>query len=148
MLPPPGFEKAMCIYPAYLNKRKTVAEGRRIPKEKCCDNPLNSEIRAVCDALGLKAISEDGKWYPRELFKSDATYRGRVKIIMKNPDGSAATAYPHKKALLAHIAEMIPKLKSRTQKAGGSVGGSATAGGGGPAQATKGGNKKKKNKRR
>ena len=28
------FDRWICVYPAYINSKKTVKEGRRIPKEK------------------------------------------------------------------------------------------------------------------
>ena len=28
-----------CIYPCYFDKNKTIAEGRRLPKENCIENP-------------------------------------------------------------------------------------------------------------
>ncbi|WAR30571.1 SRP19-like protein [Mya arenaria] len=46
-------ERWICVYPAYLNSKKSVNEGRRIPKEKCVDNPLYTEIRDVCLNAGL-----------------------------------------------------------------------------------------------
>ena len=109
-------DKAICIYPAYINKKKTIAEGRRISKSHCCDNPTANEIRDVCTGLGLKALAQD-KAYPRELFKGDVTYRGRVRVNLFSEDGSPIDArFPTKKALLQQIGGMVPKLKSRTQK--------------------------------
>lgn len=47
----------VCIYPAYINSKKTLAEGRRISKGKCVENPTFQEIRDVLDAAGLN-VSE------------------------------------------------------------------------------------------
>uniref|UniRef100_A0A2K6FN05 Signal recognition particle 19 kDa protein n=1 Tax=Propithecus coquereli TaxID=379532 RepID=A0A2K6FN05_PROCO len=60
----------ICIYPAYLNNKKTIAEGRRIPISKAVENPTATEIQDVC------------------------------------------------KSVMLYAAEMIPKLKTRTQKTG------------------------------
>ena len=35
-------------YPAYLNSRMSVKQGRRISKAKAIDNPTCPEIRDVC----------------------------------------------------------------------------------------------------
>ncbi|XP_071195368.1 uncharacterized protein [Salvelinus alpinus] len=37
----------ICIYPSYVNSKKTLAEGRRIPAEKAVENPTCAEIRHV-----------------------------------------------------------------------------------------------------
>ncbi|CAK8671459.1 signal recognition particle 19 kDa protein-like [Clavelina lepadiformis] len=129
-------ERFLCIYPAYLNSKKTIGEGRRVPKNKGCDNPTTNEIKDVCTALGLKPIVEN-KLYPRELYRGDVTFRGRVRVQLKEEDGSLIDErFPTKKALLLHVGGMIPKLKTRTQKGG-------SSGDGGQAQS-----KQKKKKRR
>ena len=43
------------MYPAYINSKKTVKQGRRICKVKAVDNPLCQEIRDVCVSRGLNA---------------------------------------------------------------------------------------------
>ena len=47
-------ERWNTIFPAYLNKKKTVAEGRRIPKDKAVENPNFSEIAEVMKAKGFQ----------------------------------------------------------------------------------------------
>ncbi|XP_009860548.2 signal recognition particle 19 kDa protein-like [Ciona intestinalis] len=124
-------ERFLCIYPAYLNSKKTLAEGRRIPKKSGCENPTFGEIKDVCVAAGLKPLVES-KFYPRELYKSDAASRGRVRVQLKNEDGSLVDPrFPNKKTLLLHVGEMIPKLKARTSK-GGSGDGAQTSSQAGP----------------
>ncbi len=75
------------IYPAFLNSRKTIAEGRRIAKTKAVDNPLASEIKDICQSQQLQAELEGNKLYPRELNK-DHIHIGRVRVQLKNDDGS------------------------------------------------------------
>ncbi|XP_036163952.1 signal recognition particle 19 kDa protein isoform X4 [Myotis myotis] len=60
---PADQDRFICIYPAYLNNKKTIAEGRRIP------------------------ISKKNKMYSRE-WNRDAQYRGRVRVQLKQEDGS------------------------------------------------------------
>ena len=76
----------LCVYPAYLNARKTIAEGRRIPRNKAVDNPLCSEIRDVCQSQQLKAEVEQQKHYPRELSR-DHIHSGRVRVQLKDASG-------------------------------------------------------------
>ena len=89
------------IYPAYLNARKTLAEGRRTPKLKSVDNPLCSEIKDVCLSQKLEVEVEGNKIYSRELTK-DYIHGGRVRVQLKNEDGSPLNPsiasrkwYPH-----------------------------------------------------
>nr|XP_025721269.1 signal recognition particle 19 kDa protein-like [Callorhinus ursinus] len=89
-------DRFICIYPAHLNNKKTIAEGRRIP------------------------INEKNKMYSRE-WNRDVQYRGRVRVQLKQEDGSLCLVqFPSRKSVMLYIAEMIPKLKTRTQKTGGS----------------------------
>lgn len=109
----------MCIYPAYINSRKTLAEGRRIAKAKCVENPTINEIKDVCAAAGLKVVAEN-KLYPREMFRGDVTVRGRVRVQLKNKENEVVSEqFKDKHSLMLYLAEMIPKLKSRIQKSGG-----------------------------
>uniref|UniRef100_A0A8C6MP21 Signal recognition particle 19 kDa protein n=1 Tax=Mus spicilegus TaxID=10103 RepID=A0A8C6MP21_MUSSI len=74
-------DRFICIYPAYLNNKKTIAKGRRIPISKAVENPTTTEVQDVCSAVGLN--------------------------------------FPSCKSVMLYIAEMIPKLKTKTQKSGG-----------------------------
>ncbi|XP_038625915.1 signal recognition particle 19 kDa protein isoform X1 [Tachyglossus aculeatus] len=111
-------DRFICIYPAYLNNKKTIAEGRRIPVEKAVENPTSTEIQDVCAAVGLNVLVEKNKMYSRE-WNRDMQYRGRVRIQLKRDDGSLCfPQFPSRKSVMLYAAEMIPKLKTRTQKAG------------------------------
>ncbi len=46
------------IYPVYLNSKKTIAEGRRLPVAKAVDNPTLNEIVEVIKFLGLQVEVE------------------------------------------------------------------------------------------
>ncbi|XP_076438856.1 signal recognition particle 19 kDa protein-like [Babylonia areolata] len=108
-------ERWICIYPAYINSRKTVKEGRRIPKEKAVDNPSYTEIRDVCAAAGM-VLGVENKTYPRELDHRDLKYRGRIRVQLKKDDGSSMMEqFPNKQSVLFYLADTIPKLKSRSQ---------------------------------
>ncbi|KAE8635622.1 hypothetical protein XENTR_v10002686 [Xenopus tropicalis] len=88
-------DRFICIYPAYLNSKKTIAEGRRIPIEK------------------------GDKMYTRE-WNRDTQFRGRVRVQLRNEDGSSCVdKLSSRKAIMLRVAEEIPKLKTRTQKSGG-----------------------------
>jgi len=46
------------IYPAYINKKKTIDDGRRIPLDVACENPSLSEMERVVKHLGFECIAE------------------------------------------------------------------------------------------
>ena len=101
------------IYPAYLNSNRTVAEGRRISKRKACSDPRWQEIKDVLESTGnFEVVGEGNKTYPREVDKETPAHRGRVKYhLVKESDRLNS-----KKDILIFLADMIPRLKSRTQK--------------------------------
>ncbi|XP_004847416.1 signal recognition particle 19 kDa protein-like isoform X2 [Heterocephalus glaber] len=85
----------ICIYPDYLNNKKTITEGRQIP------------------------ISKKNKMYSRE-WNHDVQYRGRVQVQLEQEDGSLCLGqFPSCKSVMLYAAEMVPKLKTKTQKTGG-----------------------------
>ncbi|XP_012253833.2 signal recognition particle 19 kDa protein [Athalia rosae] len=102
----------VCIYPAYLNSKKTLAEGRKLAKDKCIENPTHQEIRDVLAAAGLK-VGVENKLHPRERSK-ELLYRGRIRVHLKNDDGTPVQPnFPTRDSLLVYLGSTIPKLKSR-----------------------------------
>ncbi|EEZ98192.1 signal recognition particle 19 kDa protein [Tribolium castaneum] len=111
-------ERWICIYPAYINSKKTVAQGRRIAKEKCVENPTHQEMRDVLSAAGLQ-VGVENKLYSRERSK-ELLYRGRIRIQLKKDDGTPVNKdFPTRESVMLHLCEMIPKLKIRQNKSGG-----------------------------
>lgn len=140
-------ERWICIYPAYINSKKTIAEGRRIPKDKAVDNPTHQEIRDILVAAGMK-IGVENKLYSRERSK-ELLYRGRIRIQLKNDDGSPINPdLPTRESIMLHLGQTIPKLKSRATKQGGGDQGSQGGGGSGGGGGQTGGSKKKGKGRR
>uniref|UniRef100_A0A2K5DTH7 Signal recognition particle 19 kDa protein n=1 Tax=Aotus nancymaae TaxID=37293 RepID=A0A2K5DTH7_AOTNA len=83
------------------------------------ENSTATEIQDVCSAVGLNVFPEKNKMYSRE-WTRDVQYRGRVQIQLKQEDGSLCLVqFPCCKSVMWYAAEMIPKLKTRTQKTGG-----------------------------
>ncbi|XP_043835074.1 signal recognition particle 19 kDa protein-like isoform X2 [Dromiciops gliroides] len=92
---PADKDRFICIYPAYLNNKKMITEGSQIP------------------------IDKKNKMYSRE-WNCDLQYRGKVRVQLKQEDGSLCLIhFPSRKSVMLYAAEMIPKLKTRTQKTGG-----------------------------
>lgn len=69
-----------------MNSKKTLAEGRCLPKEKAVENPTVTEMMEALSSSGLKACPEN-KQYSRERSKEFAV-RGRIKVQIKNDDGT------------------------------------------------------------
>lgn len=103
-------KKYQIIYPCYLDKTLTVAQGRKIPKEKACDKPTAKEVFDICTYLKLKCILESDKKYSR-----DFTMEGRVRVLVRK-NGEPVSEFKTKRELEIKIAELIPKLQSRSQK--------------------------------
>jgi signal recognition particle subunit SRP19 len=104
----------VCIYPAYINAKKTRAQGRRVGKSKAIDNPTANEIRDILENAGLKVVLEPNRLYSREESR-EPQQRGRIRVQLKNTDESLVKEqFKTKDDLLFYLVEMIPKLKSRT----------------------------------
>ncbi|KAK5647154.1 hypothetical protein RI129_002046 [Pyrocoelia pectoralis] len=110
-------DRWICIYPAYINSKKTLAQGRKIAKEKCVENPTHQEMRDVLVAAGLK-VGVENKLYSREMSK-ELLFRGRIRVQLKNDDSSLCDGkFPTRESIMSHLGEMIPKLKVRQTKTG------------------------------
>ncbi|KAK0422629.1 hypothetical protein QR680_007685 [Steinernema hermaphroditum] len=123
--------KWVCIYPIYLNKKRTTTEGRRVKLDLAIENPTSQEIYDILNHAGLKCRIEK-KMHPLDPNR-DMNMQGRVRVQLKKEDGKPADAkFPTRQSLMNYACEMIPKLKSRQ------------SGGAGPSQPAASGGKKKK----
>ncbi|XP_065070139.1 signal recognition particle 19 kDa protein-like [Rhopilema esculentum] len=113
---PSNESRWIVVYPNFLNSRKTIKDGRKIAKSKGVDNPRCNEMKDVLQYHGFNCIVEEQKQYPRDSAK-DALCKGRVRIQLKNSDGTLFNPnYPSRESLMILLGEMIPKLKSRQAK--------------------------------
>eukprot|EP00892_Ulva_mutabilis_P007616 jgi/Ulvmu1/5226/UM022_0019.1 len=104
------FEKAVTLYPAYMDATKTWKGGRRIPKAQAVVAPDCREIHDVLvDGLRLEAKLELNKSYSR-----DWVTPGRVRVSFKDDKGNAQRPdIPTKQALIAKCAELCAKHPHR-----------------------------------
>ncbi|CAD5112523.1 DgyrCDS1735 [Dimorphilus gyrociliatus] len=106
-------QRWICIYPTYINSKRTLAEGRKISKDKCVDNPLYSEIKDVCSTLGLP-MGVENKVHPRERDVKDPKFIGRIRVQLKNNDGTPLKEeFKTREDLYLYVASKIPLLKGR-----------------------------------
>ncbi|KAL3884931.1 hypothetical protein ACJMK2_025030 [Sinanodonta woodiana] len=108
-------ERWICIYPAYINSKRTVKQGRRIPKDKAVENPTYTEMKDICLSAGLQ-IGVENKTYCKELDPRDMKNRGRIRVQIKTAEGKQLyEKFKSKYDILLYLGEMIPKLKTRQQ---------------------------------
>ncbi|CAH0407420.1 unnamed protein product [Chilo suppressalis] len=108
-------ERWICIYPAYINSKKSLAEGRKLSKAYCVENPTHQEIRDVLVTAGLH-VGVENKLYPRERSK-EMLYRGRIRVQLKNDDGNPIKPeFPTRESVMKYIGESIPKMKTRQNR--------------------------------
>jgi signal recognition particle subunit SEC65 len=67
------------VYPAYLDKAGSRAEGRRVPAASAAAEVTTEMILAAAHRLGFKAETESDKQYSRQAH----AFTGRVKIVKK-----------------------------------------------------------------
>lgn len=100
------------IYPAYINKSRTVARGRRIPLQHAVADPKPQEVvDALMSLKGFQAKAEP-KPYPRELDKESCPWR--VKYTNINPDKNNLKT---KREILVGISKKIGEIRSKSQPA-------------------------------
>jgi signal recognition particle subunit SRP19 len=92
------------VYPAYLDRKLTRADGRRVPEADGTPDVTSEEIAQAAKRLGWKVEPEPGKQYPRRFF----AYAGRVKITKR-------AGSPKAQALRALAAE-VRKLRAQAEK--------------------------------
>ncbi|CAH8553876.1 unnamed protein product [Heterobilharzia americana] len=120
-LPHSAKERWVCIYPAYLNNRRTRAQGRKLSVEQCVDNPKHSEVTMVLSKLSIDHILES-KVHPREKDAFEPMNKWRVRVHLKNDDGTPVNEqFPNRQALLLYLGKVIPVVRSRRPPTSGST---------------------------
>ncbi|KAF9439051.1 signal recognition particle subunit [Entomortierella beljakovae] len=103
------FKSWMCIYPCYIDGTKTVAEGRRISKDKACVmQPWAKDIVEALKELRLSQAFEPGKTHPR-----DWANRGRVRVLFKENGRFCHPTIHTKGELLVRLAATINKAHAK-----------------------------------
>ncbi|KAK9822513.1 hypothetical protein WJX74_000099 [Apatococcus lobatus] len=105
-------DKRVCIYPSYLDSKKSVSEGRRVAAAIAVERPIAPEIHDCCEHLKL-ASGIENKAYSRDYW-----VRGRVRVQLLKDDGTPANPeIPNRRVLLRRIAELLPKHPNRSERA-------------------------------
>lgn len=86
------------VYPTYLKKGHSRAEGRRVALEQGVPGELSAEdLATACRALGVEATVET-RQYPREPWRQE----GRVKVTKKEGIRKEAFLEDLSRELLLH----------------------------------------------
>ncbi|KAJ1494467.1 signal recognition particle, SRP19 subunit [Baffinella frigidus] len=101
----------VCIFSPYLNKNKTIQEGRRIPSAAACDDPTAWEIMEVCKRIFPPELVEgENKGYSRDYEAQWQPMRGRIRVRLFDKDGKPT--HPEiqtRKKLWLAVSALIPK---------------------------------------
>ncbi|CAH8574002.1 unnamed protein product [Schistosoma margrebowiei] len=112
-LPYSAKERWVCVYPAYLNNRRTRAQGRKLSVENCVDNPKHSEVTMILGKLSLDYLLET-KVHPKERDAFEPMNKWRVRVHLKNDDGSPVNEqFPNRQSLLSYLGKALPVVRSR-----------------------------------
>ena len=90
-------EGKLVIWPAYLDKERTRAEGRIISKKSAVSQPTLDEITKAAQKLGLTPVVQEDKSYPASWWEKS----GRILIENSQP----------KNAYVRQIAAEIKKIR-------------------------------------
>lgn len=106
-------KKQNILYPAYINKSRTVAAGRRIPQQHAVADPKPNEVVDALFALkGFQAQAE-GKPYCREIDKEAVPWR--VKYTNLNPTKNNLKT---KRQILEACAKRINEVRAKSGPSG------------------------------
>ena len=99
----------LMAYPCYFDSEKTVAEGRRCPKDLCMPNPNINLISIAIGQLGFNPKIDLVSKHPRDYFST-----GRVRFQIKKVDGSLVKeGINNKKQLFAAICAQWSEAQER-----------------------------------
>jgi Signal recognition particle 19 kDa protein len=76
----------LVIWPAYLDKERTRAEGRIISKKSAVSKPEFDEIFKAAQVLGLAPFPESDKSYPKSWWEKSG------RIMIDNTEAKTASA--------------------------------------------------------
>ena len=108
------YTKWRTLYTTYFNKDLTIKEGRRLPKEKCVENPNVNMIAMAMNELGIKGIIEPVRKHPRDYFNL-----GRIKVKLVNDNGEPIhkNIGTDKRKLMNAIADKFESAKEKYDQA-------------------------------
>ncbi|KAJ4462910.1 putative signal recognition particle subunit SRP19 [Paratrimastix pyriformis] len=108
----PDTKRWHVVYPTYIDKEKTIQQGRRIGKELAVENPSATEIAECLKKMGIESVVEN-KAYPGDWLNC----RQRVRVNLPHDAPSAEGQRHNVHWLLRQVAPAVAALPSRQKKA-------------------------------
>ena len=100
------------IYPCYFDKNKSIAEGRRLPKKSCIEDPNIHILAMALNLLNVRHVQQIMSRHPRDSFTA-----GRLKCEILDPKGNPKNAeITNKKDLFRKISMIWPQAIAQYQK--------------------------------
>ena len=96
------------VYPLYLDAKRSIQDGRRVPKEKACEVVSSMHIFEACKTLGLDRAFEPRIRHPRDWLRFG---RVRVRLYDKETKAPVSDDMNTRKKLFLKLCEIIPTLK-------------------------------------
>mmetsp|Transcript_5539 Transcript_5539/g.14157 ORF Transcript_5539/g.14157 Transcript_5539/m.14157 type:complete len:196 (-) Transcript_5539:170-757(-) len=104
-----GADRRRIIYPLYLDRSKSVQQGRKVSMAVAVEEPTAQEIHEVCAELNIKSEVEQMKQHTR-----DWGVFGRVRVEILDDDGKPVVpGIATRRQLMTEICRRIPQLKHR-----------------------------------
>ena len=108
------YTKWKTLYTTYFNKSLSIKEGRRLPVEKCVENPNINMIAMAMNELKIKGIIEPTRKHPRDYFNIG---RLKVKLVGDNGEPLHPSIGTDKRKLMNAIADKFPVAKEKYDQA-------------------------------
>jgi len=109
----PDIKKWKTLYPIYLNKNFSQAQGRKTLLANSVPDPTLEEISQILNHLKIKHAIEVDKQHPSDFF----TY-GRVRYQLEDETGKLINPdIRTRKQLVNTVGSLISKLKTRNVSA-------------------------------
>lgn len=89
--------KEVMIWPIYLDKDKSLSEGRKVSKEYAISEPRIKEMVKAAQKLKYKYFAEEEKSYPGEWYNRSG------RIIIESDDS--------KKEILINLSNVIKEIR-------------------------------------
>jgi len=110
------------IYPSYLDKTKTVKQGRRIPRDVAVDKPTVADMSQALQLLQVRHVLQPYKGYSRDITcQWDNPGRLLVDVkaaaqLMVPDDDDGCKSQNNKMRLMRAMVAEIPKLPERISR--------------------------------
>ena len=79
-------KQSISLYPLYIAKEKSVAQGRRVPVKYAVSRPRAQEMMDILTHVGFECILSKSKLHPKDTYKSDPSGGQKSRFAFKRGD--------------------------------------------------------------